>query len=186
MVEKNLNEIATVKPFFNSSNLPPKYVFCSKNPSKTQISPLDALSPQDVLDKHGMYRQESVYSKNPQKIYTDLSEFGDYESNLNAVCRMREKFNALSPEIRSRFNNSVSEFTSAVTSPDFNVEKVLTDKEVESLRRYKDDLRAKEEFEAYKKTPEYLKNLEESKLRMQFDKEQFENWKNSRKNSKQN
>lgn len=165
------------KNFYNSMNLPPKVKFNSKAPSSVQESPLDARSPQEVLQAHGMYRDDSIYSKNPEKIYADLSEFGDYESNLNAVCRMREKFNALDVDVRARFNHSVEEFTKYVTNSDFDINRVLTEKEQKKLAEYKKEQANKKAYDDYLNSDEYKQSVEESAMRAQYEKQRYEEWK---------
>lgn len=169
------NEV--IKKFYNSNILPPKVKYCSKNPSKVQESPLDARSPQEVLQHHGMYKDESIYTKHPEKIYMDLSEFGDYESNLNANRRMQEKFNALDVDVRARFNHSVQEFTKYVTSNDFDINNVLTKKEQEKLAVYKEEQANKKKYEDYLKSDEYKQTIQESAMRAQYEKQKYEEWK---------
>lgn len=167
------------KNFYNSTNLPPKVKFKSNKPSKVQESPLDAKSPQEVLDRHGMYRDESIYSKQPEKVYMDLSEFGDYESNLNANRRMLEKFNALDVNVRARFNHDVKEFTKYVTSSDFDINRVLTAKEQEKLAKYNEEKKAKQEYEKYLKSDEYKSMIEEQAYRQAYEKSKYDEWKSN-------
>lgn len=168
-----------IKKFYNSNNLPPKVKFRSKKPSKVQESPLDAKSPQEVLQQHGMYKDESIYSKHPEKVYMDLSEFGDYESNLNANRRMLEKFNALDIDVRARFNHDVKEFTKYVTSSDFDINRVLTEKEQKKFAEYKKEEKAKKDFEEYLKSDEYKAQVQEDSYRRAYEQSRYEEWKSN-------
>lgn len=174
-MSKTANEVN--KKFYNSVNLPPKVKFKSNKPSKVQESPLDARSPQEVLQYHGMYKDESIYSKHPEKIYLDLSEFGDYESNLNANRRMQEKFNALDIDVRARFNHDIMEFIKYVQGPDFDINRVLTEKEQKKYNDYKKEQQAKKDYQAYLNSDEYKALVEESSYRMAYEKSKYEEWK---------
>lgn len=166
--------------FYNSSNLPPKVIQKSELPSMTQLSPLDAKSPQDILDQHNMYRKESVYKKQPEMIYGDFTEIGDYESHLNKCIELENKFAKLDPEVRGRFNNSVLEFTRACRSKDFNIESVLTQPEVDSYREYKKRQEADAKHLEYLESPEYKALIEQSKLRQEYETQKYNEWLNSR------
>lgn len=143
MAEKN------VRSYANRLNLPDKDTFISNNPTKVEESPLDARSPQEVLDYHGMYRDPSYYEQNPDRLYLDLTQFDDYETYLNNIRSMETKFMNLSPDVRARFNNDLSEFSSYVSKPDFDIYKVLDDKTKQAYDTYKAKLDAEKEFEAY-------------------------------------
>lgn len=168
-----------IKNFYNSVNLPPKVKYKSNKPSKVQESPLDAKSPQEVLQQHGMYKDESIYSKHPEKVYMDLSVFGDYESNLNANRRMLEKFNALDVDVRARFNHDVKEFTKYVSSPDFDINRVLTVTEQKKFAEYKKEQNAKKEYEAYLKSDEYKAKVQEDSYRHAYEQARYEEWKSN-------
>lgn len=172
---KTNKEVA--KKFYNSENLPPKVKFKSMKPSKVQESPLDAKSPQEILQQHGMYKDESIYSKEPQKIYADLSEFGDFESNLNANRRMQEKFNALDVDVRARFNHNVKEFVKYVTSNDFDINNVLTKEEQKKLASYNEEQANKKAYNDYINSDEYKQSIQESAMRAQYEKSRYEEWK---------
>lgn len=173
-----------IKKFYNSNNLPPKVKFCSKKPSRVQESPLDAKSPQEVLQQHGMYRDESIYSKHPEKIYADLSQFGDYESNLQAIRSMQEKFNALDVDVRARFNHDVKEFTKYVSSSDFDINNVLTLDEQKKFAEYKKEQKAKKDYEDYLKSDEYKAKVQEDSYRRAYEQSRYEEWKKDYMNKK--
>lgn len=178
-VETSTVSVASTKRFYNSYNLPPKPVQKSELPSMTQISPLDAKSPQEILDQHGLYRSESIYKKNPELIYGDFSEIGDYESYLNNCINLENKFAKLDPEVRGRFNNSVLEFTKACRSKDFDIESVLTQPEVDSYRSYKKSQEAAVKHSEYLQSAEYKTALEQSKLRQEYEEQKYQEWLNT-------
>jgi hypothetical protein len=167
------------KLFFNSKNLPPKVKFKSNKPSKVQESPLDARSPQEILERHGMYKDESIYTKHPERVFLDLSEFGDFEANLNANRRMQEKFNALDIDVRARFNHDVKEFTKYVTSNNFDINNVLTSKEQEAYKKYKENEKLKADYEKYMQSDEYKAFLEERAHREAYEKSRYDEWKSN-------
>lgn len=162
--------------FYNDANLPPKPVFCSNNPTKVQESPLDARSPQEVLEYHGMYRDPSYYENNPEKIYMDLTQFDDYETYLNNVNSMKERFNNLPIDIRAKFNHNPAELFAYVQSKEFNVEKLMDDKTLNNYRKIKREEELKKKFEDYQKTPEYQQSLKDAQLRAQFAEKQYQDW----------
>lgn len=176
-------ELATPsKRFYNYYNQPPKPVQVSDKPSKTQLSPLDAKSPQELLDQHGMYRKESVYQKNPEMIYGDFSELGDYEKYLNDCIAVENKFAKLDPEVRGRFNNSVIEFANAVRSKDFNIHNVLTSKESEALKSYEARIEADKKQAEYLNSAEYKQLQKQAELRQQYESSKYQEWLNSQTN----
>jgi hypothetical protein len=172
--EPNLDE---VNNFYNYRHLPPKPVICSKNPSKVQESPLDAKSPQEVLEQHGMYKEPSAYAKNPEKIYMDLTTFSDYETQLNNVISMRNKFNSMDPDVKARFNNDPVEFCNYISQKDFDIKKCLTDKEYDNYLLYKKDIENQKAYDAYLKSDEF-KALQAEELRRQaYEQAKYEEWK---------
>ena len=179
MSDENLKENGQIldKLFYNSVHLPPKPVHCSKKPSKVQESPLDARSPQEVLQAYGMYKDQSYYEQHPDKIYMDLTQFDDYESLLNKKIDIERKFKQLPVDVRAQFNHDPSEFVSYVNSKDFKLETLLDDKTKKAYASYKADEERKAAFKAYQNSEEYKKLQQEALLRAQFEKEQFEQWK---------
>ncbi len=161
-------------------NPPRKVVQVSDKPSKVQESPLDARSPQEVLEYHGMYRDPSIYKTEPQKIYMDVASFDGLQSIMNQKIEAERKFASLPVEIRSKFDHSIVKFTNAVTSPGFDVRTLLTGAELEAFDNYHKEEKAKEEYAKYLASDEYKFQLEQQKLRAEFEEQQFENWKKTR------
>lgn len=166
----------TSSSFYNSLSLPPKLAFCSSKASKVQESPLDARSPQEVLEKYGMYRDETYYGKHPEKLYLDLTEFDDFETTMNNLISVRDKFEKLPSSVRAEFNNDLNAFVSYCKSSDFNIERLMDDRIKKSYKKYQAEQQAKKDFEAYQNSSEYKKLQKEAMLRKQFEEEQFNSW----------
>lgn len=170
----------TVKiPYYNSANLPPKDAFVSSNPSKVQESPLDARSPQEVLEKYGMYRDQTYYGEHPDKLYLDLTQFDDFETSMNNIIRIRDKFDKLPSSVRAKFNNDISQFVDYCNSKEFKLEYLMDDRIKASYDKYKAEEKVKAEIKAYQQSAEYKSLEEEALLRKRFEEEQFAAWKNS-------
>lgn len=165
--------------YYSSLNLPPKDAFVSLKPSKVQESPLDARSPQEVLEKYGMYRDQTYYGQHPDKLYLDLTEFDDFETSMNNIVRIRDKFDKLPASVRSKFNNDISQFVNYCSSKDFNLEYLMDDRIKLSYDKYKAEEKAKADFKAYQQSSEYKALEKEAMLRKRFEEEQFEAWKNN-------
>lgn len=181
-----LEQVATGKNksiFYNSRNLPNKVVITSNKPSKTQISPLDCNSPQELLEKHGMYRDPSLYEKHPEKMYLDLTSLGDYQSNLQAVIDCKDKFMHLDPDVRNMFGNDIMKFVEHVQKSDFDITSVMNKKQKESYLKYQDEQKKKADFEAYKQSDEYKQEVEQFKLRQEFQQSQYNDWLRKRSNT---
>lgn len=174
----NTADVSTVaRTFHNRLNLPPKQICVSDNPTKVQESPLDARSPQEVLDYHGMYRDQSYYEKNPDKLYIDLTQFDDYETYLNKMNDIKDKFNKLPVDVRARFNHNVSEFCAEAMKSDFDITRAMDDNTKKAYDNYKATEKAKAERDAYLASDEYKKAQKESALRLQYEQAQYEAWK---------
>lgn len=169
-----------VLPYHTRLNPPSNVVFKSLKPSRVQESPLDARSPQEVLDYHGMYKDSSIYTKEPQKLFADLTSFNDYQTNLNELAIAKSKFQLLPVEVRARFNHDVLEFSQYVSKPYFDPEYLMDSETVKSYRKYKKEQEAKAEYEKYTQSSEYKAQIEEQKLRAEYEKQQYEAWKASR------
>lgn len=183
MVEKIKDlvvESSYVSKFYNSRRQPKGVVITSNKPSKTQISPLDCNSPQELLEKHGMYRDPSLYEKHPEKMYLDLTTLGDFQSNMQAVIDCKEKFMHLDPDVRNQFGNDIFKFVEHVRQPDFDITSVMNKKQKESYSKYLKNQEDKKAYDDYLKSDEYKRVLEESKIRAQYEKEQFESWLSAR------
>lgn len=178
--EKKIESIiapqATELVFYNYRNRPPKVKMCSIKPSKVQESPLDAKSPQELMDKHGMYIDKPSL-KELKPFYADLTQFQSYEQSLNSVRDIKEKFMSLDVSIRAKFNHNPEEFCKYLTSKDFDIKEIMTS---DIYEQYKNDLERNkrlEEYNLYLKSDDYKKEQEEMKLRRQYEEEQYEEWK---------
>lgn len=171
---------ADVLPYHTRLNPPKDIVFKSSKPSRVQESPLDARSPQEVLSYHGMYKDPSIYTKEPQRLFVDLTAFNDYQTNLNELAAAKSKFHNLPLDVRARFNHDVLQFAQYVSQPDYDPEYLMDDETVKAYRKYKKEQENKAEYEKYIQSAEYKARVEESKLRAEYEKEQYEAWKNSR------
>lgn len=169
-----------VLPYHTRLNPPKNIVFKSSKPSRVQESPLDARSPQEVLDYHGMYKDSSIYTKEPQKLFADLTAFNDYQTNLNELALAKSKFQSLPVEVRARFNQDVLQFAQYVSQPDYDPEYLMDSETVKAYRKYKKQQEDKAEYDKYIQSAEYKKQQEESKLRAEYEKQQYEAWKASR------
>lgn len=167
---------ATDYVFFNYRHRPPKVKFCSQNPSKVQESPLDAKSPQELMDMHNMYVDRPSL-KELKPFYADLSSFSSYEESLNKVRLMKEKFNSLDINIRARFNHNPEEFCEYICSKDFDIKQVMTPEMYSEYKRELDGIESRKHMDKYLNSKEYLDKKKDDELRSQFEDEMFENWK---------
>lgn len=170
-----------IKPYHTRLNPPKQITQTFKQPSKVQESPYDARSPQEVLQQHGMYKDPSIYTQEPQKIYMDLTKYGDYQEMLNRTIDAKEHFNSLDVDIRAKFNHNPLEFANYLASPDFDVDNILTEKERKALRDYHDQLQQQEDYEKYIQSDEYKAALAEQEAYNAYRNQQFEEWKKNRK-----
>lgn len=193
MVDENvidnvqISDTSVVSPirrsFYNRLNLPPKIKIVSDKETKVQESPLDARSPQEVLDYHGMYRDPSYYEEHPEKMYMDLTQFDDYETHLNSINAMKEKFSKLPVEIRAKFNHSPQELFSFIGSKEFDIEKLMDGKTLNNYRQYKAKEKADADWQAYLQSDEHKQAVRDQALRAEFEKQQFEAYRASKANS---
>lgn len=181
-MSKDNSEKIIERLFYNYRNRPPQVKCCSKNPSEVQESPLDAKSPQELLDKHGMYIDRPSL-KDLQPFYADLTAFQSYEDSLNSVRTIKEKFMNLDVSIRAKFNHNPEEFCNYVQSKDFDMREIMTADIYKEYEEQQKEEQALKDFEAYKKTKEYKDKIEEQALRAQYEKEQYENWKKNFKST---
>lgn len=180
-VADDLRIINQSLPYHTRLNPPKKVKFVSNKPTRVQESPLDARSPQEVLDYHGMYKDPSIYKENPQKIFADLTSFDDFQTAQNKLAQAKSKFAELPIDVRARFNHDVLAFSNYVQSPNFDPEMVMDQETVVAYREYKKKEKAQQDYEKYKESDEYKAQLRESQLRAQYEKEQYEAWKASKK-----
>lgn len=174
--EKIIADTATERVFFNYRHRPPKVKICSINPSKVQESPIDAKSPQELMDRHGMYIDRPSL-KELKPFYADLTQFESYEDSLNSVRNIKEKFMNLDVSIRAKFNHNPEEFCNYVQSKDFDIREIMTSDVYKQYEDEQKEIQAQKEYEKYLKSDEYKKEQEQNALRAQYEKEQFENWK---------
>ena len=164
------------KKYYNYLNRPPKVRFCSKKPSKVQINPYDAKSPQEVLVKHGMYVDRSCLD-DVKPFFADLTQFSNYTDYLNDIRDIKEKFNALDVDVRAKFNHNAEEFCNYITSKDFDIREIMTAEQYKDYKQmidYEDEQRRVAE---YLKSDEY-KNLQlENEKRRAYEQAQYEEWK---------
>lgn len=189
-IDNSIKELDVIYPssieesrFYNGVNLPPKKAFVSNKPTKVQESPLDAKSPQELLDSHGMYRDPSYYEQNPDKLYLDLTQFDDYETYMNNVNLMKERFRKLPIDVQARFNHNPSELFEYVGSSNFDVETLMDEKTKLNYRSIKAQEKARADFEAFKKTDEYKKQIEDAILRSQYEAQKFAEFKANHTNT---
>lgn len=181
LVKDELSQINKALPYHTRLNPPKKVKFKSNKPSKVQESPLDARSPQEVLDYHGMYKDPSVYTQNPSKIFADLTSFDDYQTAQTKLANAKSKFAELPVDVRARFNHDVLKFSQYVQSPNFDIENVMDDETVVAYREYEKQQKAQAEHNKYINSEEYKAQVAEQKLRERYEKEKYEAWKASQK-----
>ncbi|WGL31211.1 internal scaffolding protein [Dipodfec virus UOA04_Rod_771] len=184
MVDKNVvGNLETVdtpvvsplrRSFYNRLNLPPKVKIVSNNPTKVQESPLDARTPQEVLDYHGMYRDPSYYEENPDKMYMDLTQFDDYETYMNNLNAMKDTFSKLPIDIRAKFNHDPSRFFSYVGSKEFDIEQVMDDRTKANYRAIKAKEKAEMDHQAYLESDEYKNYVKKQVALQSYLEQQFE------------
>lgn len=160
MVDKQLSvqeALASTKSFYNRNSLPPKKAFVSDKPTKVQESPLDARSPQEVLDYHGMYKDPSYYEQNPDRLYLDLTQFDDYETCANKLRDMKEKFDRLPIDVRARFNHNPEELFDYIRSDKFDIERVMDDKTSLAYKQFNARKEADVKMQEYLNSDSYKK-----------------------------
>lgn len=159
-----------------------KMIF-TKGP-KTQIAEFDN-SPQEVLVRHGLYQDESIYKHNPQAIYADISEFPDLQEHLNSMIELQGKFMNMPADVRQRFNNDIIRFADYIKNGDINnenfIKKLMTDDDYNALQKHKKHQQAKKEYEEYLASDEYKAKLAEEQSYREYQYENYQNWKKNKK-----
>lgn len=163
--------------FYNSTNLPPKNKCVIKTLSKVQDGPLSSRSPQDVARVHGLMHDEHALKPNPVKFYADLTSMGDYESTLNAMRDMSEKFKSLDLSVRSKFNHDINKFAAYCTSKDFDVKEVMSPAQYAAYEKELAQQKAVKDYEKYTKSQAYKDELAESEARRAYEQYKYEEWK---------
>ena len=91
-------------------------------------NPLEAKSPQEILDLSGMRRRDdSMFPNNtnlPQ--YGDFSDFKDFGERVNLYLSCKDQFEALPSEVRREFGDDLSQFAKYVNSDNFDVTKIMS------------------------------------------------------------
>ena len=169
-------KIEEKRVFYNYRHRPPQVKFCSKNPSKVQESPLDARSPQELLEKYGMYTDKPAL-ESVQPFYADLTAFRGFEETCNQVRDIKEKFNALDVDIKAKFNHNAEEFCRYITSKDFDVREIMTSQQYKEYEQIMKEEKSKADYEAYTKTDAYKKEIQEQAQRQAYEQARYEEWK---------
>lgn len=169
--------------FYNYRNRPPKVVFCSKMPSKVQEGPLDARSPQELLEKYGMYNDRPALDS-VKPFYADLTAFGSFEEQNNHIRDIKEKFMQLDVDIRAKFNHNPEEFCNYLISKDFDIKEIMNSNQYNEYTRILNEKKAEKEYQEYLKSDKYKQEIEEYNARQQYEKERYEEWKKNFKPSK--
>lgn len=172
-----------VRAFYNYRNQPPKVIFHSCNPSKVQESPLDARSPQELLEKYGMYNDKPALDS-VKPFYADLTAFGSFEEQNNKIRDIKEKFMLLDVDVRAKFNHNPEEFCNYLVSKDFNIKEIMNADQYQEYTRVENEKKAEIEYQAYLKSDKYKQDMEENAARQQYEKSKYEEWKKNFKPSK--
>lgn len=87
-------------------------------PSLTQQQFKDECEIESLLKAHNLSQVMGIINNhNQQPLYGDVSEIPDFHASQNHVARATEYFEALPSDVRSRFNNSLSEFLTTLNNP---------------------------------------------------------------------
>ena len=124
-------------------------------------NPLEARSPQEVLEAYGIRRRDTSMFPNNSNLpsYGDFSEFIDLGDRVNVYLSCKEQFEALPSEVRKDFNNSLDEFTKYINSNDFDVTRLMSKEYKEKV--YEPKLRKDKRDKAY---AEYLKQKQDEEM----------------------
>lgn len=88
-------------------------------PSLTQQQFKDECEIESLLKAHNLSQVMGILNNhNQQPLYGDVSEIPDFHASQNHVARATEYFEGLPSDVRSRFNNSLSEFLTTLNDPD--------------------------------------------------------------------
>lgn len=180
IIKDNGNHFA----YHTRSNPPvPQKMTFSKGP-KTQIAQFDN-SPQEVLARHGMYQDDSIYKDNPSAIYADISGFPDLQEHMNSFIELQNKFVNMPIEVRARFNHNILNFANYIKDGDVNSEDfikgLMTDSDFSALKKNKELEKIKKEDEDFLLSDEYKALVAEQSLFTEYQRENYENWKKNRK-----
>lgn len=88
-------------------------------PSLTQQQFKDECEIESLLKAHNLSQVMGIMNNHGQQpLYGDVSDIPDFHDAQNHVARATEYFEGLPSDVRSRFNNSLSEFLTTLNNPD--------------------------------------------------------------------
>lgn len=95
-------------------------------PSLTQQQFKDECEIESLLKAHNLSQVMGIVNNHGQQpLYGDVSDIPDFHDAQNHVARATEYFEGLPSDVRSRFNNSLSEFLTTLNNP--NAREALTE-----------------------------------------------------------
>jgi phage internal scaffolding protein len=87
--------------------------------SLTQQQFKDECEIESLLKAHNLGQVMGILNNHErQPLYGDVSDIPDFHDAQNHVARATEYFEGLPSDVRSRFNNSLSEFLTTLNNPD--------------------------------------------------------------------
>ena len=87
-------------------------------PSLTQQQFKDECEIESLLKAHNLGQVMGILNNHGQQpLYGDVSDIPDFHDAQNHVARATEYFEGLPSDVRSRFNNSLSEFLTTLNDP---------------------------------------------------------------------
>lgn len=87
-------------------------------PSLTQQQFKDECEIESLLRAHNLGQVMGILNNHGQQpLYADITDIPDFHDAQNHVARAREYFEGLPSDVRSRFNNSLSEFLTSLNDP---------------------------------------------------------------------
>ena len=87
-------------------------------PSLTQQQFKDECEIESLLKAHNLSQVMGIMNNHGQQpLFADVSDIPDFHDAQNHVARATEYFEGLSSDVRSRFNNSLSEFLTTLNDP---------------------------------------------------------------------
>lgn len=87
-------------------------------PSLTQQQFKDECEIESLLRAHNLGQVMGILNNHGQQpLYADTTDIPDFHDAQNHVARAREYFEGLPSNVRSRFNNSLSEFLTTLNDP---------------------------------------------------------------------
>ena len=87
-------------------------------PSLTQQQFKQDCEIESLLKAHNLSQVMGIMNNhNQQPLYGDVSEIPDFHVSQNHLARATEYFEGLPSDVRSRFNNSLSEFLTTLNNP---------------------------------------------------------------------